>query len=369
MKNCFIQIILFSFLCVCTSCKNKESKIEFSAKPIVKTVGKIDVMVDPNVEMMMILGRLSGASPFNFVNNLLKSPYIDDVDSYFLPYKQELAVSMTRKTNMSYNSIPEFGMYMNKNNSGFVMDVNNENFVVLPNNQPAKKIYYYAGKDYINEIRNFREKSNFDTFFINNIQFYENQIYLIEQTLSKYEFSNWLEDFYGKKLKRNIKLHVTSLTGGGNFGLSIKDSKGRETLNSEIAEFRNEESFLHLISHEFSHPRTITVAEKLYMNEEIRAIFGRHFAANHSTYIQNGYQNAFNIFIETINQACANKFWEKILSEKQKNILNNEINNVLKLTYVPQIAEFLDNYQNNRDKYKTLEDFIPELEEFILTLE
>ena len=40
-----------------------------------------------------------------------------------------------------------------------------------------------------------------------------------------------------------------------------------------------------------------------------------------------------------------------------------------KMIYVPQIAESLDNYQNNRDKYKTLEDFIPELEEFILMVE
>ena len=40
-----------------------------------------------------------------------------------------------------------------------------------------------------------------------------------------------------------------------------------------------------------------------------------------------------------------------------------------KMIYVPAIAEFLDNYQTNRDKYKTLEDFIPELEEFILMLE
>lgn len=40
-----------------------------------------------------------------------------------------------------------------------------------------------------------------------------------------------------------------------------------------------------------------------------------------------------------------------------------------KMIYVPQIAEFLDNYQNNRDKYKNLEDFIPELEEFILMVE
>lgn len=39
------------------------------------------------------------------------------------------------------------------------------------------------------------------------------------------------------------------------------------------------------------------------------------------------------------------------------------------MIYVSQIAEFLDNYQNNRDKYKNLEDFIPELEEFILMVE
>ena len=34
MKNCFIQIILFTFLCVCTSCKSKELKTQFEAKPI-----------------------------------------------------------------------------------------------------------------------------------------------------------------------------------------------------------------------------------------------------------------------------------------------------------------------------------------------
>jgi len=58
-----------------------------------------------------------------------------------------------------------------------------------------------------------------------------------------------------------------------------------------------------------------------------------------------------------------------LLEKNQKDILNNHTTNNLKLTLVPQIAEFLDNYQNNRNKYKTLEDFIPELEKFILPLE
>ncbi|NLK46431.1 MAG: DUF4932 domain-containing protein [Treponema sp.] len=48
---------------------------------------------------------------------------------------------------------------------------------------------------------------------------------------------------------------------------------------------------------------------------------------------------------------------------------NREIVENQKWIYVPQIAEFLDNYENNRKKYKTLEDFVPELEKFILTLE
>ena len=96
MKNCFIQIILFSFLCVCTSCKSKESRIEFETKPIVKTVGKIDVMVDPNVEMMMILGRLGNIVPYSGEKSAYSHPYLDRVDEYFAPYKEDVAIKRAR---------------------------------------------------------------------------------------------------------------------------------------------------------------------------------------------------------------------------------------------------------------------------------
>ena len=45
-------IILISLVPGLLSCK---AESEFAAKPIVKTVGKIDVMVDPNVEMMILI--------------------------------------------------------------------------------------------------------------------------------------------------------------------------------------------------------------------------------------------------------------------------------------------------------------------------
>jgi len=370
MKKSVLQILLLSILCLFTACNSKDTETQFAAKPIVKTVGKIDVMVDPNVEMMMILGRLSGASPYNFDNNLLKSPYIDDVDSYFLPYKDEPAVNMSRKNNMNYGVFPEFGMYMNKDNSGFIMDINNKNFISANYNLPAKKITFYIDNQYINEIRNFRQKSNFDTFFINQKHIYEEQINQIEQILSKDNFSDWLEEFYGIKIKGKINLHVTYLTGGGNFGLSIRDSKGKETLNSVIAAVRNEESFLYLISHEFSHPLTFGVVEKLYSNEKISSKFDKLYYKYSHVYLQNGYNSGMNVLNETINQACANKYIEKVFPESVMKAYSEwEISENRKMIYVPAIAEFLDNYQNNRKKYKTLEDFIPELEAFILTLE
>ncbi|MBQ8211328.1 MAG: DUF4932 domain-containing protein, partial [Treponema sp.] len=97
--------------------------------------------------------------------------------------------------------------------------------------------------------------------------------------------------------------------------------------------------------------------------------FDNLFYANTQFYTMNGYSSGFYVLNETINQSCANKFWENLLPKEDIEYLNKITVENQKMMYVPQIAEFLDNYQNNRGKYKTLEDFIPELEKFILTLE
>ena len=86
-------------------------------------------------------------------------------------------------------------------------------------------------------------------------------------------------------------------------------------------------------------------------------------------YYSNGYNSGRTVLNETINQACANKFLEKVLPESVMNYFNNdEIVERQKMIYVPIITRFLTEYEESREKYKTLDDFFPELEEFILTL-
>ena len=365
MKNCFIQIILFTFLCVCTSCKSKESKTQFEAKPIVKSVGKIDVMVDPNVEMMMILGRLGNVVPFG-KNEWNKHEYLDRVDEFFKEYTNHNGVLLI-SNNMAYHRIPEFGMYLKDDMSDFIMQIDDENFVTMDG--PAKNISYYKSKKYLEAIRDFRIESGFDKFFLDNTSLYESKIYKFITLLEKVNLTEWLEDFYGEKLESNIKLSLTYL--GGNFGINFRTSDKKQIPHTVI--FLNEREsdfgFTYLLSHEYSHPKTTKIVEELHKNEKIQEKFASIYNNNSRHYSMNGYPSGFYVLNETINQACANKFWENLLEKDQKDILNNHTTNNLKLTLVPQIAEFFDNYQNNRDKYKTLEDFIPELEEFILTLE
>ncbi len=73
---------------------------------------------------------------------------------------------------------------------------------------------------------------------------------------------------------------------------------------------------------------------------------------------------------EMLNQACANKYLETIFDEEGMEQVNREsLVGSRKYVYTPQIADFLDNYLNNRKRYKTLMDFKPELEKFLEDVE
>lgn len=155
MKNKSILksvIILISLMSGLVSCKTKSGKAqskvesEFAAKPIVKSVGKIDVMVDPNVEMMMILGRIAGAGPYAG-DRKINEAYVDDVDEYFKDFMYSPAAIRLMRYQLSYQALPEFGMYLNDDDSDFKLKLNNKNFLVqnrlAPGYIQAKEVSYY----------------------------------------------------------------------------------------------------------------------------------------------------------------------------------------------------------------------------------
>ena len=166
-------------------------------------------------------------------------------------------------------------------------------------------------------------------------------------------------------------MFLSYLGNGGNFGMSFRNSKGRDVPHVLISNgIFTKNTMLLLLAHEFSHPRTNFITEQLYKNKKIKIIFDALYKKYSTLFQAHYYISGYYVLNETINQACANKFLEKHLSKDiMDNINREEIVEFQKLLYIPQIAKFLDNYENDRKKYKTLDDFVPELEKFIEGLE
>ena len=120
-----------------------------------------------------------------------------------------------------------------------------------------EKFVYEPRIDGYDEIRDFKVKSNFDKFFENHRNLYEVMIEDIVTILIESEFNKWLETFYGYKIKENKCVYVSFLTGGGNFGLSIYNSKGTPIPHIVVYAGETKNMYLYLISHEFLHPCTL----------------------------------------------------------------------------------------------------------------
>lgn len=358
-------LVLFSISIFLTGCATKNSinsDYEFKAQPVIKSVGNIEVIIDPNVEMMNILGRLANLIPYK-KSDVEISNYTNDVDEYFSKFKFCSAVNTLKNHNVCYQRVPEFGMYLNSEDSDFVHDINDPQFIV--SNIRANQVGYYS-KAFISQVKNFRIKSDFDSFFISHLDYYNSMVDNKIKILKDLEFDKWLKEFYNINNDNKVCLYLTDLSG--NYGISYVNQSGEIEPHAVVLGYSNDYSFIYLLSHEFSHPYTQALVDELYSYLDVRDLFDALYKKNKSKYDSNGYPGGRWVLNETINQACANKFNEKCFPSNVLESYENWGINDKKMIYVPQISVFFDNYEKNLKKYTQLKDFAPELSELIKTL-
>ena len=359
-----INYFFIAFLIFLTSCKTLDKKdSNFKAEPISKKVGNIEVIVDPNVEMMMILGRCAHFIGYE-KEQFLQNDYLDNVDEYFKHYDISREINLISNSQLWYDLLPEYAMHLNSDDSDYDMSLNNTNFTYRDG--LAKDHRFYNDKRNLEIIRNFRLKTKFDEFFLSNNHVYTKMIDDNINVLYEYEFESWLKDFYNADDKC-LCLYLTYISG--NYGIKYRDADGEYTPHAVVLGNVSPVEFLFLCSHEFSHSYTSSIVDKLYESKNVRSVFQTLYESNASFYNQNGYSSSYYLLNETLNQACANKFLEKKCSKSEMDFFNNMLVENQKMIYVPLITEFLNQYENNRKDYKKLEDFIPRLEEFITKLQ
>lgn len=365
MKKIILLTAIIFCLTSCASVKHENIEYKFSAKTISKTTGDIEICVDPNVEMLMILARFGNIVPFAPKDNS-STQYTDSVDEYFAKYKNCKAVNYLKNFHIAYQDIPEIGIYLKEDVSDFVMSPDNPNFE--PVNDSAKNKPQFNSKNFVTALRNFRIDSGFDDFFNSNIDYYNSMIDRNVEILKKEKLDEWVREFYGKHFEDKYVINVTELNG--NYGILVSTPEGKKIPHAVVLGNSGKDEFLFYCSHEFSHSFTMPIVKEIYYtNKDIALFFDKAFLKDSKLQTSLGYGEGIWVFNETLNQACADRFNNNHISERYKPVLENFVVVRMNHVYVPQIRAFFDEYEANRDIYKTLEDFVPRLEELLLTLE
>ena len=347
-KKCVFLLIIMFFLF-----QSQISSQEIFIQPIERNVEKLNISIDPRMELLSTIQLLSN---YSFINREI--PYSKKIIKNFKSFKNQKAVKMTntlfKKYGFSYDAPVEFMLYLSqplelKRNLSF-------SDYLLERAENEENLEQYR-----KSIKEFAEKTNFISFWNKNIPFYHQ---ILDRTVTEMNRTNWvqvLENYYNETRKSYNIIISPALKGG--YGPCISDNDGiniyacipTESKKDETP-YLNNDVLLHYVWHEFSHsfvnPLTEKYAEQVAVSEKLfePIIYFMHRKA---------YTDWKSCVNEHIIRAIEVRLYELYVSEeKPKEKLNNEIKDYF--IYIEPLIEKLKEFEKQRDeKDITFSDFYP----------
>lgn len=374
-KNKWILITLCIILLVVTGCTSSSidkqdniSKLE--NKQIVKKFNNMNMIVDPRIELLSIIIYLSPEYNENTKSIVpAESSYKKDIEKYFSEFKNHKAVklfkSMYNYNGFMYDAPPTAMLFLtNTPNLKLREDIDKEDYIYTQCIERAggeKKFLKFV--DALNE---FCEETNFYEFYNNNLDYYNK---IIENTINDLEdidYVKQVQDYYGKE-QNGYNIVLNGILYANNYGPKIKNDNGSYDLYSvlgsngienDLPMFSDDTYFKYIVRHEFGHSFVNYLA-----TENIEEV-------NKYAKLYEPIKTAMEQQAYTTWDTCLNEHIVRAVVIRLTDIhgTKEEVNEYLQMEkkcsfiYVEDIIDLLKNeYEPNRDKYKTFEDFYPEI--------
>ena len=318
--------------------------------------------VDKRVELLSIVFRLAEKPEYSAKDFKL---YVEKIEHYFERHKNHELIQFTKSI-----------MYENKIGYNQVMSMAislDDHLNLLPD---VTDIWLYTGwgeedaKKFVLLLQQFAKDTDFDKFFENNADLYTETIKCFAPVYEKMNL-NWYCTFYGKEPAETFSIIVGLGNWDCNYAANLDYTDGNRTVfafmgiwridSLGMPEFRVNEYFP-IILHEFNH----SFAPQLPGNIK-----------DHT--LKESGEKIFS-FVKDIMTSQAYPLWEVMLNEaivraavikymKDNNFEQYEIETEIKIQkekgffWIEELVEELERYDEQRDKYPTLENYIPKLSE------
>jgi hypothetical protein len=321
----------------------------------------IDVpKIDKRVELLSIVFRLAGNEEYNSQYFKL---YNDKVENHFSAFKGheliKFAKELKERKGISYDAVMSMAI---------ILDANLNPLIDFSTTLPEKRWSKDDADKFIRLLKQFYKDAKCEEFFRENEALFKEVSNRFSQAYKMLDL-NWFQSFYGKTEGENFTLIVSIGCGAHNYGPSYTLPNSEKKVFAIMGTWKVDESgmpvyeqdeYLPTIVHEFNHSfvNPLLARHKESFEESGKEIYK---AVEYEMSRQQAYGNWQIMLNEALVRASVIKYFiDHGASESEILImLNNESNNGF--LWIKGLVDELKKYGNQRDKYPTLESYIPTL--------
>lgn len=327
-------------------------------KEFKSTYGGVVFSVDPRIELFHAVELGSGTPQINPI----EIDYKQKVDKEVSKYKNHPLFSFIKR-NTIYNKL--------FNNS---IDAPIWFLLNLTKDFEWRKDVTYADRNNLlldsfrYYLKRFVDETDYIRFFNSNADFYNISLATLKFNLEDFNEKDRVLNYYGVQNKEANQFNIIlNFFGWGNFGSRLSTKK-RSELYAVIAP---ERSFMRiptfdqvrlykLIWHEFGHSFANPAVQKQPYLSQIEALSHLHTPIKESMKAQ-AYATWPSVVWEHLTEAVACRLAAQKFGEQYADLNFVRLQKGMRWIYLNPLLAALKEYEQNRTKYPTLEDFMPQI--------
>lgn len=322
-----------------------------------------EVRVDARVELVTSVFRLAGGDEFNM--GVSRSPYSDRFDRRFAAFADHAAVRMAkelrRDLGISFNAPASLAVHLTD-----LPELGERVPFDLPPARLDGRWTPESAREFTVLLRGFAEESDFAAWFREHEEFHAAVEDRLRSFLEPRLHAEWFPRFFGGAPKGSCVIIPSLLQGGHNYGCSVRLGDGTEQLTPCIGlwEWDDEglpvfdDVALGVVAHELAHawvnPIVDAHADRLDPPGE------RIFPAVRGGLRNRAYSTWRIVTYESIVRATVVRW--RLAHEGVGAARAQAVDDDARgFPWVARLVERLAEYEDDRETFATLSDFVPEL--------
>jgi hypothetical protein len=335
-----------------------------ATQPSTQRTMAADVSVDPRAELMSVIFRLAGNPEYNRAK---VDSYSKDADKHFAAFKDHAAVKLARKLRenrgISYNAPMSLAPYLAED---FALK---EKVALDP--RPEGLDARWQAEDvraFLEEAQRFAEQSRFKKFCQDHQGLYRTAVERMGATMARHGHLEWFDTFFGRKPGARFHIWLGMLNGGCCYATSSSDGKETDLyciLGAWLCDANGVPEFpaslMPTIAHEFAHsyanPAVAAHAKDLEpagkkIFPQVKDAMARQAYGNWQTVVS---ESVVRASVIRYCSAHVGGFAATTEAMKQQR---------LGFAWMSELVGLLGQYESQRDKYPTLDSFMPRIVQF-----